>query len=227
MLAVREGAQIIDGKDPSRGALGALPHRTVREIVRAVAGQAPVSATIGDLPPDPETLAEAVRAMAGTGVDMVKIGIFDGGDPHAAVARLATLELGPVRLVGLLLADRHPDFALIERMAQSGFAGVMLDTAAKTAGALPDVMEAARIEDFVRRAHAGGLFAGLAGALRRGHIAALAALRPDVLGFRGALCSGARREGPLEGAAVRAVADDLATYAARSAHLSPLAEATP
>ncbi len=68
----------------------------------------------------------------------------------------------------------------------------MLDTAGKSAGSLTDVMERSRLTSFVERAKAAGLIAGLAGSLRIGDIGPLAALKPGILGFRGALCTGGR-----------------------------------
>jgi (5-formylfuran-3-yl)methyl phosphate synthase len=209
LTALAAGAEIIDGKNPAAGALGALPHATVRAIVEAVGHTVPVSATIGDLPANPDVLCDAAIAMAATGIDLVKIGFFDGGDAKASIAALGRLDLGQTRLVGLLLADRNPDLNLVAAMADAGFAGVMLDTATKDGRALPDVMSTAEISRFVDAARAVGLFVGLAGALRLEHIPIIAALTPDVMGFRGALCSGKRREGSIEEGAVRAVAREL------------------
>lgn len=221
-IALAGGAEIIDAKDPASGALGALPVATVRAIVETVAGVVPVSATIGDLVPEPALITAATYSMAATGVDMVKIGLFEGGDARASIRALAALDLGPVRRVGLLLADRDPDFTLIEAMADAGFAGVMLDTASKDGRALPDVLPAARLGEFVARAQAAGMFAGLAGALRQHHISAVTAHAPDVVGFRGALCSGGHRQGPLEEDAVRRIAVELQT-GGRPASLRPAA----
>lgn len=209
LTALAAGAEIIDGKNPAEGALGALPHATVRAIVEAVGHTVPVSATIGDLPANPDVLCDAAIAMAATGIDLVKIGFFDGGDAKASIAALGHLDLGQGRLVGLLLADRNPDLNLVAAMADAGFAGVMLDTATKDGRALPDVMAPSEISHFVDAARAVGLFVGLAGALRLEHIPIIAALTPDVMGFRGALCSGKRREGSIEEGAVRAVAREL------------------
>ncbi len=217
--AVAAGAEIIDCKDPSRGALGALDHETVRAVVEAIAGKVPVSATIGDLAPAPRPLCTAATAMAATGVDLVKIGFFAGGDPEESIAALGRLRLGRSRLVGLLLADRAPDFNLIAAMAAAGFAGVMLDTADKDGRALPDVMDNASLARFVAAARAAGLFVGLAGALRRQHIPAVAALMPDVIGFRGALCAGSVREASLEEEAVRAIARDLSANTTPARHV--------
>ncbi len=49
------------------------------------------------------------------------------------------------------------------------------------------------------------MFAGLAGSLRASHVAALAELGPDVLGFRGGLCREQDRTHAIDEAAVRAV----------------------
>ncbi|MGZ8410143.1 MAG: (5-formylfuran-3-yl)methyl phosphate synthase, partial [Hyphomicrobium sp.] len=149
LTALAAGAEIIDGKNPAAGALGALPHATVRAIVEAVGHVVPVSATIGDLPAIPDVLSDAATAMAATGIDLVKIGFFDGGDAKASIAALGRLDLGQARLVGLLLADRNPDLNLVAAMADAGFAGVMLDTATKDGRALPDVMSTAEISRFV------------------------------------------------------------------------------
>ena len=201
------GADVIDCKEPDRGALGALPHDVVRGIRKAVSADRLVSATVGDLVPDPAVVVPAVDAMAATGVDYVKIGFFPGGHALATIRALTPGTPHKARLVGLLLADRQPDFSLISAMAQAGFAGVMLDTADKTAGALSDVMPRVQLESFVAAAHRAGMFAGLAGSLRLAHIAQLLDLNPDLLGFRGALCRAGDRRGVLDRACVKAVRD--------------------
>lgn len=187
-LCLSGGADIIDAKDPRAGALGALAHDHVRAIVRRVGGRLPVSATIGDLPPDPRQLADAATVMAAAGVDIVKIGFFGDDDPQPAIVALGQVNLGSAKLVAVIMADRDPDFSLIPLFAANDFLGVMLDTADKSNGALTDALTPARIADFVSLVHGQGLIAGLAGSLRLEHVAPLAALQADILGFRGALC---------------------------------------
>ncbi|MGB9210468.1 MAG: (5-formylfuran-3-yl)methyl phosphate synthase, partial [Pseudolabrys sp.] len=75
-LAVTHGADIIDLKDPSQGALGALELSVVCDAVSTIAGRRPTSAVIGDLPMEPGVIAAAVAATAKTGVDFVKVGLF-------------------------------------------------------------------------------------------------------------------------------------------------------
>ncbi len=200
------GADIIDCKDPRTGALGALAPDVVRAIRSAVTRKIPVSAAVGDVPcAEPGRIAEVARAMAKAGADFVKIGIFAPGDAAATIKAIGALDLDQCELVGVLFADRAPDLALIEAMARAGFSGAMLDTADKSQGTLSDHLSPAEIKDFVARVRDAGLFAGLAGSLRATHVATLASLAPDVLGFRGALCKDGDREAPIDAAALLTV----------------------
>jgi (5-formylfuran-3-yl)methyl phosphate synthase len=203
-LAVVSGASIIDCKDPSKGALGALGALQIAAIVDAVGGRVPVSATIGDLPSDPGVMVKAAARIAATGVDIVKAGFFGEADPRAAITALGAADLGPAKRVAVLMADRSPDLAIIADLARAGFIGVMLDTAGKAAGSLPDLMDEAALAAFIASARIHGMASGLAGSLRSHHIDALVALEPDIIGFRGALCAG-DRTGTLEAHRVQSV----------------------
>ncbi|HML29123.1 MAG TPA: (5-formylfuran-3-yl)methyl phosphate synthase [Hyphomicrobium sp.] len=191
-IALAGGADIIDCKDPASGALGALRPETVREIVARVGGRLPVSATVGDLPSDADVLVKAAANMAATGVDVVKVGFFGADDPRSAILALGAEHAGSMQLVAVLMADQNPDFALVPVLAAAGFAGVMLDTADKSAGRLTTVLPSAQLTEFVRLARDNRLFVGLAGSLRESDIAVLTNLEPDMLGFRGALCTAGR-----------------------------------
>lgn len=194
-LAVKAGADLIDLKNPSDGALGALPAGTIRACLAAVSRRKPVSATIGDLPMEPATVAAAVSGMAATGVDIVKMGILAGGDPQACIAA-ASRAGGTVPLVGVILVDlTGPAPELVRAMSDAGFKGVMLDTGLKDGRSLRDHLPDDALAGFIVQARDAGMWAGLAGSLRIADIAPLAALGPSILGFRGALCwGGARRE---------------------------------
>ena len=202
LVAQRGGADVIDLKDPARGALGALSHETVSRVVAALDGGCVSSATVGDLPPDAGRVRAAVRDMAATGVDVVKLGLFEERAPADFLAALAPLESGHASLVLVMFADRDPELDLLPAVAGAGFAGVMLDTADKASGGLRGCLEHAWIERFVRDARALGLACGLAGALSEDDVAPLLSTAPDLLGFRTALCRGARRTGALDAAAV-------------------------
>ena len=123
LTALRAGADLIDAKDPERGALGALPPETVRAIVAGVSGRAVTSAVAGD-GTGPE-IAAAIAAMAATGVDFIKFAVGTAND--AALAEAAAQ--APGRVIGVLFAeDGLTGDALAARLAAAGFVGAMIDT---------------------------------------------------------------------------------------------------
>ncbi len=206
-MAIGVGADIIDLKDPGQGALGALAPDTIAACVRRIAARAPVSATIGDLPLEGETVRNAVLATAASGVDYVKLGLFPGGDAERSLSLLTT-EAAHIRLIVVLFADALPDFDAIGLAARIGAHGVMFDTMGKDAGSLPDRMSFMALAEYIASAKAEGLVVGLAGSLKAKHVPSLVALAPDLLGFRGALCQCGDRSqdlDPVRLAAIRAL----------------------
>lgn len=215
-IALDGGADLIDLKEPACGALGALPLALVREIVAAIDGARPVSATIGDLPMKAALLAHAVREMSATGVDFVKIGFFPG-EMHPCIRALAPLAR-ETALIAVLFADCDPDLALLGELAAAGFRGAMLDTTDKRGGGLRSRMDDGQLRGFVAAARSRGLLVGLAGSLGAEDIPPLLALAPDYLGFRGALCGSSGRSGALEAAAFRGIRLQFANSGAESSN---------
>ena len=203
-LAIVGGADIVDLKDPVRGALGALPLPTIRAVLARIAGRRLASATVGDLPADPVLVSAAIRATAATGVDYVKIGLFSEAHVRSCLPVVADLSPG-ISMVVVLFADRDPPIADLAPFAQAGAVGVMLDTADKGGGALLDRLDRDVLAAFVRQARGLGLLCGLAGSLRLAHLPALLPLAPDYLGFRGALCDSDQRIRALDPERLRAV----------------------
>lgn len=191
-LALAAGADLIDLKDPTAGALGSWPLAGLDAAVALVAGRRTVSATVGDLPPDATRLAVAARTTAATGVDIVKLGFFPGADHRILAQDLAPVARAGIRLVAVLMADRAPDLTLARSLAEAGFLGMMLDTADKASGGLLRHQAVHDLARFVADGQAHGLRVGLAGSLRLDDVAVLTPLGPDFLGFRGALCHAGR-----------------------------------
>jgi uncharacterized protein (UPF0264 family) len=190
-FALRAEADIIDLKNPANGALGAVAPKDARAAVDAIAGRVPVSMTVGDLPMAPARIHAAVLERAACGADYIKLGLFPGAEPHAVFERLRPLA-AKLRLVVVVFADCVPDFDAIAAATELGAAGIMLDTMNKGRGALSDHIAPKDLANFVTRAKRVDLAVGLAGSLRMEHVPGLLALKPDLLGFRGALCRGSR-----------------------------------
>ena len=197
-IALQLGADVIDLKYPEQGALGALPITTIEQIVAFIASRKTVSATVGDLPMQPDILLDAVETVAATGVDIVKIGFFATARLQQCVEALHSVTQGGVKLIAVLFADEPVALNDLAIFSAAGFYGVMLDTARKNGQGLRDCLASSVIADFVNEGHRLGLFVGLAGALQCADIAPLSALQPDYLGFRGALCMGRQRTMSIE-----------------------------
>ena len=204
-IVVGAGADIVDMKNPRAGAIGAVAIDAAREIATAVGGRRRLSATMGDPPYDAEALAARARALRAIGVDDFKLAVDS--------AMLDSLEgaLGELTRdgawIGMLFADQSPDFALLPRLAKLGFKGAMLDTADKSRGRLTTHLDAPAIAEFCARCRQLGLLSGLAGSLEAPDAPRLLMARPDVLGFRGALCEGRARAGAVDARATQLIRD--------------------
>ncbi len=231
-IGLTAGADIIDLKDPEKGALGAWSLDKIARAVGIVAGRCRVSAAAGD-PVHPvnqgKQLEDDWTAFAASGVDTVKFAMgFDGYDPQRLemVARIAWGSVQPVAVVAVDKARqsgvRLDDSAWLAQLTDAGCRGVMLDTADKAVGRLTDYVPFSVLSAFVMAGRSLGLEVGLAGSLCLEDSGLINRLAPDVAGFRGALCAQGDRTGRLVPERVRHLkaalhsADHSAEYVAAS-----------
>jgi len=206
--ALAGGADVIDAKDPARGALGPVQRDRLAAIRRAVGAARPVSAALGDARDDAMVAAGAAAA---AGVAFVKLG-FGGVTSEARARSLArAARRGAASSTAVVLvayADWRratslaPD-RLVAVAVDAGAAGLLLDTAGKDAPLFaiesPDAVAA-----WVAAVQAAGLFAALAGSLSGRDFATARALGAELVGVRGAACVGGRT-GPVSRARVAAL----------------------
>jgi FolB domain-containing protein len=205
-IALIEGADIIDLKDPAQAPLGALDHAMVRAVVATVARRRPVSAVTGNLEMQPASIVAAAEKLIEAGVDYIKIGFFPSEGVKAIIEALRPVA-AKVNLIVVLFADLPHDFSLLARLSAAGFKGAMLDTATKSGSRLIDHVDIAGLRTFVDLCHDAKLIAGLAGSLEPPDITRLLPLGPNILGFRGALCTGHKRTQSIDAAQVKLVRD--------------------
>ena len=196
-IALQSGVGILDMKDPSQGALGALDMNTIKEIAQLATTTCQSSATIGDLPADPEAVLKKTLATGACGVDYIKIGIFGSDWLLKCLPALKTISV-PAKLVGVLFAEHFTDLSgPCHLLKAANFDGVMVDTANKENGSVRTVKSDAELNEFVQSAHRNSLLCGIAGSLKYEDIQPLATMAPDYLGFRTALCENHQRQGKL------------------------------
>ena len=201
-LVRSQGADVIDLKDPARGALGALDEDSVRAIASLPDRNTMLSATVGDLPAYAAELESAIIGMHGCGVDIVKVGVFDRTVSPFMLSVLDRLADRGISIVLVFFAELYPPDIDFQRLRRGGITGVMLDTCEKANGTLRDKLDDGALSEFVRKAGLAGLVTGLAGSLTREDIPPLLEINPDYLGFRGALCKQRQRTSEMDGAKV-------------------------
>jgi uncharacterized protein (UPF0264 family) len=183
------GVGIIDLKDPSKGALGALSYERINEIVTYINHKKTTSSTIGDLPNNAELIYQHINKIAKTGVDFIKIGIFSN-EYITSLDLLSSIAKKDVKLVGVLFADKPLDYMMwLKSLSNAGFSGVMLDTSDKSNGSLCSHINMDSLEKFIHEARKNSLLSGVAGSLTKQSALKIKKLNPDYMGFRTALCS--------------------------------------
>jgi hypothetical protein len=211
-VAAAAGADVIDVKDPSRGALGWAAARVVRAVREATPAHLPVSAALGDGPFAPAAAATLAKAAAASGAVFVKLGLRDSSRAAACAslrAARASLPEG-VRLVAAGFADFDragaPDPRDLPALAaEAGAHGCLLDTAVKDGRGLFHWLGEDQLGAFVEACRVHGLSSALAGSLRAEDLARLAPIGPDLVGVRGAACVGDRVGGRVDAERVRAL----------------------
>lgn len=207
-IALENGADFIDLKDPSQGALGALAKEKIQEITAFVHAQEQygkrlVSATIGDLPMQAEPILDSVLAMADVNVDIIKIGFFEAADYQACLEALKPHANNGLKLIAVLFAEFKYPTHLIGDIKNAGFYGVMIDTAHKNGSTFLDYLSEADIENFVSQTH--GLIFGLAGSLNIQHVVLVKRFNPTYIGFRGGVSKDNQRKLNLDAAKIKAI----------------------
>jgi (5-formylfuran-3-yl)methyl phosphate synthase len=203
--ALAGGADIIDAKEPNRGSLGAVDPDVLSRILRRVPDDCGVSVALGD-PTAPEQVVAAfhgLELLERTSPIYLKMG-FAGVRSSTQIGRLleTAVSLASVlpatpRIVAVAYADREragtiPP-ALIASIADAaGAAGVLLDTHGKDGRGLLEWLTPDALVEWVGLGRQAGLLTALAGSLLAWDLPLVCQAQPDVIGVRGAACSGGR-----------------------------------
>lgn len=216
-IALENGVGIIDLKHPGRGALGALDIEDIVEIVdflrlHDMAEGKLITATIGDLPMQPILLAQRIKQLAATEVDVIKVGFFnsDGSSDDiysACLEELKKLTIQGVKLVAVLFAEYTYPLEMICMIQNAGFYGVMFDTAHKNGATFLDYFSFSQMSEWSDMVRSADMKFGLAGSLQIQHIAQVKQFNPSYIGFRGGLCEGDKRQGALNASRVKAACE--------------------
>src|SRR4029079_18209348 len=196
--ALAGGADVIDVKEPSRGALGAADPSTWQDILQAVGDRAVTSAALGEW--TDESVVELAAQTAG--FRFAKVGLSNwshDGPRHWSI--LVQRTPAAVMLVPVVYADARaanwPSLAEALRPA-AGLARdaksslILIDTYQKNGLTLLDFVSLAQFREILHEAAARRIAVALAGSLDEPAIEKLLPLEPAYIGVRGAACLGGR-----------------------------------
>ena len=221
--ALAGGAALIDVKEPARGALGRADDAIIVEVVRVVAGRAPVSAALGELRDIPhDNMPSCLSSLAFVKCGLAGCSIDDGYDWRS---ELDAMGRAPCRMAAVAYADWRrarapsPDDVCAFVCQRPGW-GLLLDTWSKDGLTLLDWMSRVEVDHLCRVCHNAGAPIALAGSLGRSLIRTLKPTAPDWFAVRGAACQGLQRNAAIDADKVRELAELVAEPVKDATHVS-------
>ncbi|MCE5214725.1 MAG: (5-formylfuran-3-yl)methyl phosphate synthase [Methanobacterium sp.] len=222
--AIEGGADIIDVKNPKEGSLGANFPWVIKSIRELTPKNMLVSATLGDVPYKPGTVSLAAAGAVVSGADYIKVGLYgtkNYSEAHEVMENVVKTVKdfnNDILVVASGYADAHRVGAVdpmeIPRVAaDSGADLAMVDTAVKDGKTLFDFMDEKDITEFTTKTREYGLKNALAGSIKEEQLELLFQLGCDVVGIRGAACTGGdRNEGSIHRSAVARLKQLIETF---------------
>lgn len=200
------GADILDVKNPKEGSLGANFPWTIRSVVELADGKVPVSAAIGDFDYKPGTASLAALGAAVSGADYIKVGLLGIETPEQAEDMLGKVvrSVKDFNKETKLVAAAYADYKRVGSIspmdlspvaASCGVDVIMIDTAVKDGKTTFEFMNESQLAEFVSAGREGKMEVALAGNIGFGDLELLKRISPDIIGVRGAVCGGDRRDG--------------------------------
>lgn len=202
--SIKGGADIVDVKNPKEGSLGANFPWVIKEIRELTPENMLVSATLGDVPYKPGTVSLAAMGALVSGADYIKVGLYgtknyeEGLEVMKGVVQTVRDNSDDAVVVASGYADAHrvgavSPWEIPKIAADSGADLAMLDTAVKDGKTLFDYLDVNDLSKFVNEIHSFGLKSALAGSVKKEQLKPLNDIGCDVVGVRGAACTGGDR----------------------------------
>lgn len=208
--ALAGGVDIIDIKEPQRGALGMANPAVISEIRASVAGRVPVSAALGELSEWTSGIGVSLMvdglSTALSTLSFVKLGLAGCGAQRDWVDRWRNLRESIEAATGSALpwvavayadarrAEAPAIVDVIDAAIATGCRGVLIDTFDKQSGSLLDCCATDDLLQFATAVRSEGLFLAFAGRLSAAQIDRPELRSADVIGVRSAACTDGDRQ---------------------------------
>lgn len=193
LAALEGGGDLIDIKEPERGALGKADDAVIAAIVDAVAGRRPVSAAMGELRDAENWQAPAVK------LDYVKFGLA-GCQEYPWRKRLLELRAStdgvvvPTAYADWERAVAPPVGNVAEFVLENQFPVLLIDTCEKDGRNLFSWLSRDGIRQSIGLLRDKKIQVALAGSITERDFEAISDARPAWVAVRGAVCDGENRQ---------------------------------
>ncbi len=212
--ALQGGCDILDIKEPARGSLGMADIEAisaVADVVRQQQDDVLVSTALGETT---DWYAAAPPALP-AGINYAKLGtagLRPDLDWHRRWTevrrRFETAAERDIAWIAVVyvdweLANSPPPLEVVAAAAESGCAGVLFDTFAKTGRGLFDWLSEPQLSALVNDIHAADQLVAVAGQITADTVPALMDFAPDIIAIRSAACAGGQRTHAIDAEAIR------------------------
>ncbi|QDT92109.1 (5-formylfuran-3-yl)methyl phosphate synthase [Gimesia algae] len=213
--AIAGGCEILDFKDPARGALGRIDDATLSAVMEYCHHNSmtiPLSMALGELC---EWSTEQISLYLPAEITYLKIGFSHSSGSRTWVSDWQNLIHGieessghQHQWIAVAYADwkRAASFSPLEVLkaaCDNRCAGLLIDTFSKQNGRLLDLLTPETLSEIIEQAKARQLKLALAGSLRIQDLEVLTDLAPDIIGIRGAACISHNRTSAIQESAIR------------------------
>ena len=189
---------IIDLKDPDKGAIGSWEINNLKKIICKFGNKIKISATLGDEEKVYKILSK-LELFDSLKLDYIKFGIFTNDIKqlkfllNSIKKKNFKTELVPVIFIENEFL-RNFIKENIKEFKMFGYNFILLDTYSKDLGNLFKICSLDYLRILLEQSSLNNMDVGLAGKLNVSNISQLAELQPKIVGFRSAVCEGENRK---------------------------------
>ena len=189
---------ILDLKDPSKGSIGSWKNFEIKKVITRFKKRTKISATLGDIFNNKE-FKESLERFDNLNLDFVKFGLLSFANENLfEKLRLISLKQFRTKLVCVVFVDHKETFERVNRSIKifldAGIEFILLDTFRKDEGNLLDFCNMEDLKEFISKCKHFNIKVGLAGGLKESQVPPLLCLKPNIIGFRSAVCELNKRE---------------------------------
>jgi len=209
-IALQEGVDIIDLKEPDHGPLGQVAETEIQGIAKLVMGHLPLSVALGELAEAPRPFAHGMPHLFGVSFAKIGLAYCNSIQNWQGLWNQWAGQL-PSRTAPVAVAyadnqscDAPPLEAVADFALQTKTRVFLIDTCNKSLGSTFDHVSCEKLTSTIRELQSHSVQVALAGSLKHHDIPQIAQIEPDIVAVRGVVCHQNNRQSQICPASLRA-----------------------